>query len=267
MINHLYVIDSGISIYSYDFKQGSEVDEQLLSGFLTAMGSFARETFQEGLQTIYIENEKLNFYLEPETQLLFCAISDKRDNDSLLENLLRKISMAFKTEMGEILDSSLRSQTDNYKGFDSTLEGIAENLAKERSKKTMFLGLSLGLIFLIGSFILTFIVAYPFLEGADETAWGIVIIFYIFIGLSGSSLISGYFAGNQRMGFINGVIFFVIFAVSLIVFVPGTAGIVLLVIPFAIIICGAAGNYGGLIRERRKLYPIANGSMVHRKEL
>jgi hypothetical protein len=67
MIHSLYVIDSGICIFSYQFKKDTTIDEQLLSGFLTAIGNFAKETFKSdtGLQTIHIQNQKLNFYLEP----------------------------------------------------------------------------------------------------------------------------------------------------------------------------------------------------------
>lgn len=262
MIHHLYIIDSGVSIYSYHFKKGSEVDEQLLSGFLTAMGSFAKQTFKGGLQTIYIEREKLNFYLHQDTQLLFCAISDTRDNDNLLESLLKEIANRFADEMSYHLNSNERAQTANYQEFDSTLKELTENIAKDRSKKTMFLGLLLGLIFLIGSFIITLLFTFPILESGDETSWGVVMFLYIFVGLSVSSFISGYFAGTQRMGFINGVIFFILFAVTMIILIQGSIGIVALILPFAIIMCGAAGNYGGLIRERKKLYPIQNDTRI-----
>ena len=40
MIHNLYVIDSGVCIYSYYFKD-QDIDDQLFSGFLSALGSFA----------------------------------------------------------------------------------------------------------------------------------------------------------------------------------------------------------------------------------
>lgn len=65
MIHSFYVIDAGLCIYHYDFKKETHLDDQLLSGFLTAIGSFAQEAFQKGLQSIHIQNgQKINFYID-----------------------------------------------------------------------------------------------------------------------------------------------------------------------------------------------------------
>ena len=75
MLFNFFIIDQGLCIYHYDFVKESSIDEQLLSGFLSAIGSFAQNTFQNGLQAIQIQNgQKMNFFIENHYKIMFCAI-------------------------------------------------------------------------------------------------------------------------------------------------------------------------------------------------
>ncbi len=82
----------------------------------------------------------------------------------------------------------------------------------------------------------------------------------IFSYLSGllfiSSFIAGYIAGNPKFGLKSGIIFFIVFLILVIVLYSMLTGYLIFIFPFAVILCVASGYYGGLTRDRRKLYPL-----------
>ncbi|MBD3351544.1 MAG: hypothetical protein GF364_08660 [Candidatus Lokiarchaeota archaeon] len=258
MIHALYIIDSGICIYSYRFKKDTDIDEQLLSGFLTAIGNFAKETFKSdtGLQTIQIQDEKLNFYLDKKNDLLYCAVSSYQDNNTLLESILKEISEAFSEQMREFLSKKQRASIHEYKEFNPILEKIMEDKEKERNKKTMLLGLFLGLLSVIG-----LIIVFSLLLGVLSTFISqelvlFVLLIFLTIGLWISSRVSGYYAGSPEMGLKNGIVFLVVLFVVLLVFLAELIVYFIYMIPFIAVVCAAGGYYGGLLRDRRKLYPL-----------
>ncbi len=258
MIINLYVIDAaGICIYSYDFQRNVFVNEQLLSGFLSAITMFAQEAFQTGLHAIQIRNgQKMIFYLELKHHLMFCAIADEKDNNRLLERILKEIALKFVEETKDLLDAAEHGRIDGYKKFDNTLPQIVKNKTKRRDIRTMALGLIEGIAVLIALSTITYgivvLLRYLFTENT-------VLIFFLLIlssVLSLSSFVSGYTAGNTKFGVRNGLSFFVILNVIIVTLSPEMFLNFLYISPFAFIACTAAGYYGGLTCDRRKLYPI-----------
>ncbi len=242
-------------IYTYNFRKSIDIDEQLLSGFLSAIGSFAQQTFQTGLQTINIENgQKMNFYVEKQTKLIFVAISDTRDNNSLLEHLLAEIALKFNHEMEQHLNSTERGCLDNYKKFNNTIITVVKGRDKDRSRKTMLEGLFTGTVILIMIFYAFSPLFIQFM--GNLIIYISLIILFISIGLLSSTFVSGYFAGNPKMGTTNGFIFFALVLIVVSFFYPYSFYMWIIASPFAIIICAAAGFYGGLMCDKRKLYPL-----------
>ncbi len=251
MIHHLFVIDHGISIYTHDFIKESTIDPQLLSGFLAAIGSFANEAFKTGLQTISVRNgEKLNFYIEPAHGLIFCAISNEKDNNRLLERLLGLIASGFTTQFASALQSAARGNVEQYRAFEDVIPSFVKRKDKKRNALSMFLGIILGSLFFFASFI-AFVALIKFLPNPELTA-----TYYLSAALFFSSAISGFFAGNQSMGWKNGLVFFAMFIAGILWLVPQFLTFLVMFLPFAFIVCAAGGTWGGLRCDMNKLYPL-----------
>jgi len=251
MIHHLFVIDHGVSVYTHDFIKESALDPQLLSGFLAAIGSFAQETFKTGLQTINIHNgEKLNFYVDPSHGLIFCAVSNEKDSNRLLEKLLGKIATEFTAAFGGVLKSPARSDMSRYKPFDERIGALVKRKEKKRNMATMVQGILLGSLFFFASFfgfvLLIKIIPYPELTAT----------YYLTAALFFSSAISGFCAGNPSMGWKNGIVFFILFIVGILVLVPQFIPFLYMFLPFSFIVCAAGGFWGGLRCDLAKLYPL-----------
>lgn len=219
MIQNIYIIDAaGICLYSYDFQRNIFINEQLLSGFLSAITMFAQEAFQTGLQAIQIRNgQKMIFYLEQVHKLMFCAIADDLDNNRLLENVLKEIAQKFVGKMSKILTSDEHSRIDEYKQFDPILPEILKNKDKRRDFKTMALGFLKGVgILIVLSIITTPIVVWlrTFLTENVMLIWFILILSST---LSLCSFVSGYTAGNIKFGVRNGILFFAFLNIILII--------------------------------------------------
>ncbi|MBD3187838.1 hypothetical protein GF325_13465 [Candidatus Bathyarchaeota archaeon] len=259
MIHSLFIIDHGIAIFTHHFKNETAIDAQLLSGFLSAIGSFAQETFQTGLQTIHIRNgEKMNFYVEQDHGLIFCAISNEKDNNKLLLKILKQISEAFIDEKGEVFTSPSRSDIAKYKDFSDTLEKIMRGRATPRNAGMIILGLVLGLIVLFVSFFI-FLIIIDILTLPEN--YIIMVAIYFLTGfMLLSSWIAGFFAGNQMIGLYAGIVFFAIFVVGIFLFLKVLLLYIVMFGPFTFLACVTGGYWGGAKGDMKKLYPIQDRS-------
>lgn len=256
MFHNLYVIDAGVCLYSYDFIENVAIDDQLLSGFLSAIGSFAQETFQSGLQTIKIlDGQKLIFYLEKTQKLTFCAIANEKDNDHLLETLLAEIAQDFVIQMANILNSENRPALDEYKKYDSTIQNKLKNKSKLRNKKSMTIGFAVGFsIAMIFTFFMSLI--NPMIRSiSSKQVFMMYFLLLLCVSFSVYSGIGGYLAGNSQFGSITGLLFFLI--ISLVIALDIEVFLsYLYIMPYCLIICIASGYFGGVLQDRRKLYPL-----------
>ncbi len=256
MIQSLYIIDAGLCLYSYKFQQSIAFDDQLLSGFFTAIGNFAQEAFRTGLATIKIRNGlKMNFFLETQHGLVICAVSDERDNDHLLEVIMGEITEKFISQWGAILKTSEKNYIDQFKNFDPVVENLMKNRDKPRNLKTIIQGLLAGVACLISLFVLYMYIYYIIPPEALAVLNGVSVL-YISLTLFATGTISGYFAGNPRMGLRNGIIFFVLLIFLIGIVLPAALPTFIAFFPFGLIVCAAAGYYGGRLRDKKKLYPL-----------
>ncbi|MHA1683733.1 MAG: hypothetical protein ACTSUE_22535 [Promethearchaeota archaeon] len=256
MIHSLFIIDRGISIYSYHFKK-TDIDGQLLSGFLSAIGSFAQETFQTGLQTISIRNgEKMNFYVEDTHGLIFCAISNDKDNNKLLGKLLKRISTSFVHEKGEILKTPARSDMSKYKDFDGKVKTILKGKTIARNGGMIVAGLAIG----IGIFVASLFAFVYIIEIMMALGFGPVIeltaTYYLAAILFIASMTAGFFGGSPKVGMWTGIAYFVVFIVVVFFILKEFADFIYLFAPFLFVVCMAGGYFGGLRSEMRRLYVV-----------
>ena len=87
MITALYLIaKGGTCIFKREYTK-TEVDEQLISGLLSAIEDFARETFLDGLQEIKLKTGRTLIYgiWGKEGELLGAALADGEDHPKLVE--------------------------------------------------------------------------------------------------------------------------------------------------------------------------------------
>mgnify|MGYP000870060614 CR=1 FL=1 len=259
MINNLYIIDNaGCLLFSHCFIQRNNTNEQLISGFLSAMSSFAQETFQTGLQTMGIRNgQKLVFFIAPEFKLLITAIADAHDNNYLLEKLLGDIANLFIREMRSVLsDSKINARIDLYQPFEKILIQIVKNKDKKRNIKTLLSGLFVGLFLLVLSSILTDKLLIWMNERMVESTV-LTIFLIVFCGaVSLCSFVSGFLAGSTKIGMFNGLLFWII--LNLVIALNWELFLSFLLIDsYVFVACIAAGYAGGKYCDRKYLYPLS----------
>jgi len=95
MLHSFHVIEkiSGREVYSKAFKKLS-IDSSLISGFLTAMNSFAQcELADQGIENIDMKN--IRWVYIDDKDLLFVLGADKDDEPEMLKNQLIVIKDSF----------------------------------------------------------------------------------------------------------------------------------------------------------------------------
>jgi hypothetical protein len=127
---------------------------------------------------------------------------------------------------------------------------------KKRNAGTMIQGLLLGALFFFASFF-AFVALIKYMASVAE----VVATYYLSVALFFSSAISGFFAGNQSMGWKNGTVFFAMFIAGILWLVPQFLIFLIMFLPFAFIVCAAGGSWGGLRCDMNKLYPLARNEL------
>ena len=285
MIHNLYIIsEGGIAIYTKNFIKTS-MDEQLISGFLLAVGNFAKEAVGSGLRKIEMETgEQLFVYYDFSSKLTAAAITSPKDHPQLVTEILPEILAFFTKQFGEkingphIIEDALK--------FDPFVKSMLEGKTAIRNKKRFIFGLILGsltlILLLIALLIPLAIVAQVFQENLAEVVTtytpsdpefltGILtatvgLFFMLELGLVilfvPSSYVAGYVAGSKHKGKWIGVAFFFFTVALSIGFSFFNVGLLLLTVilvvffPLALLTSIALGYLGGLKRDKRKLYPI-----------
>ncbi len=285
MIHNLYIIsEGGVAIYTKNFVK-SPMDEQLISGFLLAVGNFAKEAVGSGLRKIEMETgEQLFVYYDFSTKLTAAAITSPKDHPKLATEILQEILAFFSKHFGDKIDSP--HIVEEAIKFDPVVKAILEEKTAERNIKRFVFGLILGSLLLI---LLLFLLIIPlalvaqnfntqleqlvittppsdpaFLTGILALMVGL--FFTLELGLVilfvPSSFVAGYTAGSRKQGkWIGVAFFFLMTALSIVLGFFNVGALLLAVIlivffPLALITAIAMGYLGGLRREKRKLYPI-----------
>ncbi len=280
MIHNLYIIsEGGTAIYSKNFAK-STLDEQLISGFLLAIGNFAKEAVGSGLKKIEMQTgDQLHVYYDNSLKLTAAAIAGKEDHPKLLAEILKEILKQYdkifpdRTQTATLLSKSSK--------FDTVVTDLLKDNTAKRNKTMFILGLLVGAL-LLGFLFWLFL---PSLRVAIETfisrIKGLVVgpssyfapihFFGIFsmqleliliVCFIPSSLLAGFLAGSRNKGKWIGVIFF-FFAMSLSAITALFQQIgflfvfmLLIYIPLVLITSITLGYLGGLLRDRSKLYPV-----------
>ncbi|MHA1324823.1 MAG: hypothetical protein ACTSRL_18680 [Candidatus Helarchaeota archaeon] len=278
MIKNLYIIsDGGVALYSKNFAP-SAVDEQLISGFLLAIGNFAKETVGSGLKRIEMRTgEQLHVFYDDSAKLTAAAIADAQDHPKLMMEILHEIT----TQFNNMVQNTKKPEYEISESpeFDSFVIGLLRESTAKRDKKRFFLALILGAL-LVG---VAFYLGTPYLIRSIEEffskihalgnpyssiaifgVFSLQLEFFLVLTFIPSSFLTGYIAGSRNRGKWIGVIFFFFsLGLSALIIPFNRIGalfffMLIIYIPLVMVTSIALGYLGGLLRDRNKLYPLTS---------
>ena len=141
MLNDLFILKNGLPIFTrneclYDSSQGNEDQITMISGFLSAINSFANNVDNLGnMKEMKMEDVSFLFFKPPnDNNLLFVGASKGKDiQGPMVEAMLQKISSAFIRRFPFITTNKWDGETEIFKDFDNILENIMKH--KETMKQ------------------------------------------------------------------------------------------------------------------------------------
>ena len=286
MIYNLYIIsEGGIAIYSKNFAK-STMDEQLISGFLIAIGNFAKEAVGSGLKKIEMQSgEQLFVYFDETLKLSAAAIAGAADYPKLISNMLQKILKQY-SEMfvGKINDPTILEEAPK---FDPVVSKLLEDNTAKRDKKRFILGLVLGAFLLGGLFLLLtphllnlITEFFNRIKGLTADPLESILIFggfslnlelVLVLLFTPSSFLAGYIAGSRSKGkWIGVTLFLFTIGLSILILIFNRIGLLfifmaIVYVPLVLITSISLAYLGGTLRDQKRLYPIPQDQQI--KEL
>ncbi|MHA1145151.1 MAG: hypothetical protein ACTSRW_10470 [Candidatus Helarchaeota archaeon] len=250
MFHTIYLInEAGICIYERHYVE-NKLDPDLVTGFMNAVGSFAKEAFLSGLQSMELEdNKRLIYGIDSKNRLLAAALADQVDHPKLQERILQQVIEAFLHDYEQTLNDVVKPKV--YEGFTEKLDKIIKRRVRKRGKLQFGLacGLSLLCVFLLGVFM------SPLLDVLNNTPYSILAIF-IFIP---PPLVSGLVAGNRKNGIIASTITLIPLIPLLLTSEPRYLGLLFITFVIMLLMIGSLyvtlGMLTGFLIERFYLYP------------
>lgn len=286
MIENLFIVtDTGICIFAYHAEESSRLnlDENLVSGFLSAITQFSRETFNESiLEKVEISRKKkivvynppreetIAEQEKPSINLRIYAVTNFYDHDRLIKGLLREIFTQFHKKFKNEL---IKEHMNEFSIFDSFSKEINQLLADKiypRTRKQSRLGFLVSLVLIVVLLLFLFgenDYRISEIRSSGEEFYSIDQIFeYLSIVGSiaavvmfGSGFLGGYIAGSRknaiRMGFTLAAIAFALIILTSFL-KPTFFGIAMMLLVYLGLI-GIVGCYvGGSLRDLRSLWPV-----------
>ncbi len=297
MFHSLYITtENGVCIFAKHFLKKSKIDDQLISGFINALGSFATEALGAGMQSLKLQTgEQLAILKYSEkVSLIGIVIADPRDNLTLIRKLLLKILTDFYT----IFRQKLETKAPNVKEFEEfrfTVDSILEGKVSARTNFKMIIGFITGLL-VMGLILLLFVPAIIRISQINIAGFGLppidfsdnlsaielqtlqTITLVIIVALMGFSCIifllptflAAYIAGNTKRGIWTALLLGTSVGILLLIGSVTSArqefmdvNVFLWYLAFSPLLVSLSllcGMYGGRLKERRKLYPLAEYS-------
>ncbi len=128
----MLITSGGLAIYTHDF-QGTQIDEQMISSFLTAIASFSQNIFGSGMLRT-IQHENYFILLESITTELYLAlISEKESYD--MRNKMKQFIAILKEKTGILEQISLKPAITMDDQEFSILEHLCKEIFEEKKKK------------------------------------------------------------------------------------------------------------------------------------
>ncbi|HME54794.1 MAG TPA: hypothetical protein VKM55_21495 [Candidatus Lokiarchaeia archaeon] len=283
MIENLFVVtETGICVFAYHAEGSSRLnlDENLVSGFLSAITLFTQETFHESnLMKVEISRrKKIVIYNPPRdeairdqetlgTKLRIYAVTNFYDHDRLIKKLLKEIFTRFHEKFKNDLTRDHMNESSLFETFSNDINQMLAGKTYPRAKKQFRLGLIVAFILIAVPLVLEIYFGPDFTSIENSgLKYDEVIKFLVIVGsiaaavMFTSGVIGGYIAGSRkdamRMGFTLAAIAF-----ALIVLASFRQGITFFGIAVVLLVylglIGIVGCFiGGSFRDLRALWPV-----------
>lgn len=125
MIENLWILTKeGILLFSKNFVKLSKPDD-IIAGFFTAVDIFIREITKEEIKNIIMKDHKFNYIIGD--NLIIVISTNERNNDILIQNLLRELKIIFLEKYSEEL-IFFSGDTMPFKNFEEDLGEFIKDL-------------------------------------------------------------------------------------------------------------------------------------------
>jgi len=295
VIQSFFIIgENGICIYERHYTN-AEIDAQIFSGFITALGNFAIDSMGEELQQMKIKHGRLSIVKHSFAPIIAVAIADDRDRGSLLYKILKVTLLEFYDRYYKEIkkdDPGIKAKT---REFNPVIDDIIKKRfgIADRSYLSIIIGLLMAiglssLIIFMFSMILSFTnpgvdimetifgpIQIDLTNGMDVTEFEyiqrialivILVLVGVFISIFLAPVFLGsYYAGSTRNGLIVsmahfGITLLVVVGTGTINIIPNyQVEIIPLFISFSPMLIAlnvVIGYLAGAIKEYRKLWPL-----------
>ncbi len=128
-IREIWVFHStaGVELYNYAFE--SQIDHDLLGGFLTALRQFSMEVSQKQLEDMVIGNDCFMIYQEEGYSFYMLGRADAKVSKEIMSNILSKVYNRFWKEYSQhIID--FVGNVKYFRGFTSIIESLDLTLTR-----------------------------------------------------------------------------------------------------------------------------------------
>lgn len=260
--------DAGLCIYSWASPKINETtDSTLIGGLLFAVSEFAKQAFRGRLQRLDLDNSKLimtaqefDVVLKDEgpgkKTLIFGALVDSRDNNSLIQELLVQIGQ----EVSEHFDPSGIKPMDK-KLIDPIINKLLYKQVYSRKVPFAILGI---LISAFGIFLGSLSISLDWSHFIDTSLLGIFDVAPVLLFTFGLVFLGSIFIGDRVLAIKSTMIVNSIFSIFLfylfedylshIQYLSGLGQFPIYFV-FIVLITFASSLFGGLYTERRYLFP------------
>ncbi len=128
MLDDLFIItDAGQLLYSWHWEESAKVrDDDLISGFLTAINSFASIERGEDIKSLQLKETHIIFEKSSDSvqKLTFVVTTKNEELIELLHSVVHDIMDIFNTTFKELLNREFNGEVTKYKIFHDILKNI-----------------------------------------------------------------------------------------------------------------------------------------------
>ena len=256
MIQAIWIItETGQCIFSHKYIK-MDIEDQLISGLLTAFNAFSTESGVGGLQQIAGQDNQ--FVYGTAGKLLVACLADKRDNPKLVEKLMNKISEMFQEKYSMYLNDTMYVDINIFIGFEDDIDQILLPKIFNRGVGSIIFGTIVTIALTIGALFL--MISLPNNQNIDLT-------FLLFLACIPGLFVGALVAGKRNYALISTtvgilpIIGYFAYDIAAIgeLFTDSTVLIIVLMIEQFLAIAILCSMLGGSIVERRRLFPFTKG--------
>ncbi|MFW9924752.1 MAG: hypothetical protein ACFFDW_15840 [Candidatus Thorarchaeota archaeon] len=265
MIQAIWIItETGQCIFSHKYIR-MDIEDQLISGLLTAFNAFSTESGIGGVQQIGGEDSQ--FVYGSAGKLMVAALADKKDNPILVEGLMNKISATFQEKYAIYLSDEMYVDLNVFSGFEDDIDNILFPKVHARGIGSIIFGIIATAALTIGTLLV--LIQLPIYIPTLNQGITANLPFLIFLACVPGLIIGAVTAGTRRYALIANIIgilpiigYFAYYSVIQAgeTFDPALdIPIIILMAEQFIVIALLCAILGGAIIERNRLFPFAKG--------